>query len=188
MQLLAQIPDPSNVIDNASRYSWEAGLLAFLIIAGVMGTGFLAWKIGWYCAYKILGNEEKGTRGILGNWLDGELKWRTALTERIELQQEQCGEHVNCIKALTDSVRAEASTAETSNKHLERLVVLHEAQGDIGKATKTITASHDDIQRGKQAFCQACTMFREVSAKEFPNSADRVAFHCDEIERIIGEA
>ena len=195
MMVLAQIPDPTTVIDTARGYSWEAGVLAFLIVTFIIGAGTTIWKLGWYAVHKTFGNEEKGTRGILGEFVDAEKKEKEANTlalmqvaSQIENQQEQCGEHVLCIKALTDSVRADQETAQEGVKRLSRLVELHESQGDIGRATKTLTASHADLQNFKQAVCQHCDMCEQVCAKEFPNSAELVARHAAEIKRIIGEA
>lgn len=147
-----------------------------VILAGI---GFGIWKLAVYCTHRLLDDG-----GYVGVWIEGERKWRSALTERIEGQQDLCSEHANCIKALTDSVKLDTAGTEVANRHLERLVELHE-QGSVNEATKTIAHTDQDMQRVKQAFCQTCSMFREVSAKEFPSSADRVAFHCDAIERII---
>ena len=33
MYLLAQLPDPSDIIASAARYSWEAGLLALIVVS-----------------------------------------------------------------------------------------------------------------------------------------------------------
>ena len=118
-------------------------------------------------------------------WVEGEQKWRTALTERIEGQQGLCSEHANCIKALTESVKTGSEGSTKTNEHLARLVVLHEQGGDIGKATQTIEKNHLMV---KQAIYHACEMCREVSAKELPGSAEQVAQHCAEIEKIIGQS
>jgi hypothetical protein len=39
-QLLAQFPDPTDTIANANRYSWEAGLLAMIVICGFAAFGW----------------------------------------------------------------------------------------------------------------------------------------------------
>lgn len=210
MQLLGQIPDPSNVIDTASRYSWEAGLLAFLVVAGACGLAYAGHKIIWFAVYKILGNEEKQTRGILGEWVDVEKAEKKANTdtlkcmaERLEKQTEVCSAHVDTVKVLGDTLAqqteaarsAQKSAAEAAaavaegNKHLAHLVELHEKPGaTIHQATVKIGTTADDMTRMKAAARRACTMCRTVAAKECPNSAAEVDKHCDEIERIIGEA
>lgn len=45
---------------------------------------------------------------------------------------------------------------------------------------------HDKQMRA--AALEACAMCRAIAEKELPNSAELVGKHCDEIERIIGEA
>jgi len=73
-----------------------------------------------------------------------------------------------------------------SNKHLERLVQIHEMPGGIvHDAADSIAQGSVDLQRMKQVALQACRMCREISEKELPDSASRVKAHCDEIERII---
>jgi hypothetical protein len=51
-----------------------------------------------------------------------------------------------------------------------------------------IAENNAELQRVKRAAMRACEMCRHLTAAEFPNSAEQVAKHCDEIERIIGEA
>jgi septation ring formation regulator EzrA len=74
-----------------------------------------------------------------------------------------------------------------SNACLMRLVELHE-EGDVHQAVVKIDQASDEMQRMKQVVRQACHMCRAISAREFPNSAAEVATHCDEIERVIGQA
>jgi hypothetical protein len=50
----------------------------------------------------------------------------------------------------------------------------------------TAITSHDTAMR--RAAIEACSMCRAIAEKELPNSAEMVGKHCDEIERIIGEA
>jgi hypothetical protein len=39
--MFAQIPDPTDVIQHASNYSWEAGLLAFIVVTGFISVGWM---------------------------------------------------------------------------------------------------------------------------------------------------
>lgn len=41
MPIFAQIPDAADTIANANRYSWEAGLLALIVVSGFFSFGWL---------------------------------------------------------------------------------------------------------------------------------------------------
>lgn len=86
-----------------------------------------------------------------------------------EQRSQLCERHAQGLETITDVM-------STNTGHLKRLVELHE--GPAGS----------DMQRMKRAALQACRMCREISQKEIPNSASEVSRHCDEIERVIGEA
>ena len=103
---------------------------------------------------------------------------REAENNRTEL----CQRHAVGLEGTVEAIA-------TSNKHLERLVSIHEEPGgSVVEAIDTIQSGHDDMQRMKQAAIRACKMCRAISKRECPDSADEVAKHCEEIERIIGES
>ena len=99
-----------------------------------------------------------------------------------ETRSDLCSRHAVGLESVTIAVNH-------GNEHLQRLVAIHEApDGAVTNAVEIISEGQQDIQRMKQAALAACRMCREISQKEIPNSANEVAKHCDEIERVIGEA
>jgi hypothetical protein len=134
--------------------------------------------------------------GFVPQWVEGEQQWRGKLIERLENQQVLCGAHAGELKTLGEileqqkivSIAAQQGVAE-SNKHLSRLVDIHEKPGEqIHRATIEISETNHDVERMKAAALRACEMCRQVAAIECPQSASVVNGHCSEIERIIGEA
>jgi hypothetical protein len=190
MLVLAQIPDPTNVIDTASRYSWEAGLLAFLVVVSVLGLGYAAWKITWYVVYAVIGNESKGTLGLAGRWVAGELEWRSVLTkqlgvqtDRLELQTEACTLHIDTVKAMGDSLAAQIEAAKLA-RDAASLAAESAAAGNaslkhiddvLNGRTDVIHRTAEGVQQLKACvfhLCDTCQMF---VAKEFPASAGEVS-------------
>lgn len=161
----------------------------------LVAIGVAVWKVGKMIGHRLIGQDDNDP-GLLGLWVKGEMAWRTTLTERLENQQVLCGAHAGELKALGNileeqqivSLAAQKGVAE-SNVHLARLVDIHEKPGQtIHQATVEITATNGDVIKLKQVALRACEMCRAVARVECPGSADLVNGHCDEIERIIGEA
>lgn len=80
---------------------------------------------------------------------------------------------------------------------LERYLVsvekLHDSIGDnMGKQQALChdhgTTIHSHDKQMRKAAIEACAMCRAIAEKDLPGSAALVGKHCDEIERIIGEA
>lgn len=188
--LLSQIPGVDQAVESASRVGWEAVMLVVVICA----IGFAAWKLMWATWHKLFGNDDKGTPGLVGDWVAEEKRWRTGLTERLESQASQCGLHNETVKGLTNilaeqktvSLASEKSLAE-SNVHLAKLVELHDPRGSIGMAAQQISSNSSSLNDLKAAGCHLCDLLEDIAAKEIPNSAPAVVLHCTRIRELIGK-
>jgi hypothetical protein len=172
MMLLAQIPSPDEVISNASKYSWEAGVLAFVIITFICGVGFAFWKFGWYMVYKVFGNDEKGTRGTLGEWVDVEKKHREVQTEtlqrvseRLDAQTKVCIVHGDTVKAVVDSLG-----------HIDEV---------LDGRTEIVEETHTTTMQLKACLFHLCDLCASFVQKEFPNSASDVNGYLLAIKRTV---
>lgn len=108
------------------------------------------------------------------------------LKESDEQQKKLCNAHSQAMESLDASLDRSLVVQEESCRHLDKLVQAHSPHW--AENVELVAANAHDLQRVKSAITQACEMCRIVSSKEFPDSAEKVAEHCTEIERIIGEA
>ena len=113
-------------------------------------------------------------------------KLHDTLKESDEQQKKLCNAHATALESLDASLDASLVVQQESCGHLESLVKAHSPQWS--SRVEQINENAKDLQRVKSAMIQACEMCRSVSSQEFPSSAAKVAEHCTEIERIIGEA
>ena len=158
----------------------QFGFPAALLVMVVIGL----WKLLSYACHKCFDDDS----GLVVKWVAGEMQWRTRLTERLEVQQEQCAKHVEVMGVMDETMKQSLALEQANSQHLSRLVQLHEDPGRIGGAVTQIDTTSADVVRMKRAAIKACELCRKVADKEFPGSAADVDRHCDEIERIIGEA
>ena len=162
-----------------------------LILAAV---GWALWKIVVYLGRKLFGTDEKP--GYIGQVVADFRAFLETLVARLELimsgqqtQQTICERHADLMESVSVSLAESSLSQQASVVALLRLVEIHEQpQGVVMQATHHLTEMRQDIDRGKQALRLYCQICREVSAREFPNSAAEVARHCDEIEKTINEA
>ena len=158
---------------------WASEMLRY----GPLGAFALAvcwggWRSIVYIGHKLFDDD----KGIVPVWVADERRWRVGLTERLEQQSVVCGQH----KTVLEEQKIVSLATE---KHLARLVDLHEKPGEaIKQATVHIATTTKDVESLKAAALRACEMCRSVAKIECPDSATVVNQHCDEIERIIGEA
>jgi hypothetical protein len=203
------MPDPTNVIDTATHYSWEAGLLAFLIITGIFGCGFLVWKLGWYVIYALCGNTEKGTRGILGDWFEADKRDKEANTtalklvsERLELQAEVCHAHVDTVKTLGESLSQQIAAAQkaqeaaTLAQHAAKHAADQMAEGNkaLDAIDKTLRSRAEVLLRTAEGVDQLkaclfgmCDVCQSIVAKEFPSSAGEVSAYLMAIKKKVND-
>lgn len=78
-------------------------------------------------------------------------------------------------------------------RYIASVEKLHDSLGERMGTQQGLCALHGKRIEGhdvamRKAALQGCEMCRAVADREFPNSAALVGKHCDEIERIIGEA
>jgi len=93
-----------------------------------------------------------------------------------------CDRHATGLEAM-------AGAMQVSNRHLDRLVHLHEDPGgNVHDAIGTIHDNNKSMQQVKRALQEACELWRYICKQEFPNCAERVGQHCDAIKQIIDEA
>lgn len=152
------------------------GLFAGAVCWGV-------WRLLVYVGHKLFDDD----RGLVPKWVEGEMRWRNTLTERLENQQTLCNKHADTLIVLNGTLQEGNKCDEISADALQRLVELHEDRGSIGAAADIIGKTSQDIRAMKQAALTACKMCRSISCREFPHSAEEVGAHCAEIERIIGK-
>ena len=151
--------------------------------------GMAIWRTAVFMGKRLFGDGTKDNRGYVDRWFAGEQKWRNALTERLEQQQELCDKHADCLKLLDQTLQNGQQIAQNGNALLAALVALHEDPGgSVHDAMEIIHETNVDMAKMKRAASRACEMCRVIANAEFPNSAAKVSEHCDEIERIIGEA
>ena len=155
----------------------------------LVAIGIAIYRSAMFMGLRLFGDGTEKSKGYVDRWFAGEQKWRSALTERLEQQQELCDKHAECLETLNDTLSAGQEIAKNGNAMLGTLVALHQdTGGNVHDAIGVIHASAEDMQRMKRAANRACEMCRTIDKAEFPGSADKVEQHCDEIERIIGEA
>jgi hypothetical protein len=155
----------------------------------LVAIGIAIWRTAQFMGRRLFGDGTKDNRGYVDRWFAGEQKWRNALTERLEQQQELCDKHAACLESLDKTLQTGQEIARNGNALLAALVALHEDPGgSVHDAMDIIHATSADMGKMKRAANRACEMCRTIAKAEFPNSAAKVSEHCDEIERIIGEA
>ena len=155
----------------------------------LVAIGIAIWRTAQFMGRRLFGDGTKDSKGYVDRWFTGEQKWRNALTERLEQQQELCDKHAECLTDLNETLLAGQEVGKNGNALLAALVAIHEQpEGAVREAIATINGSAEDIQRMKRAASHACHMCRVIADKEFPNIAPLVDQHCDEIQKIIGGA
>jgi hypothetical protein len=162
-----------------------------LILAAV---GFAIWKAAVYIGRQLFGTQDKP--GYLGQAVADFREFLESLVARLELimagqqtQQTMCNRHADLMETVSDSLAESSQSQKMSAAALHRLVEIHEKPGGhVAEATHEITQNKHDLQRVKKSIVHACEMCRTVAQREFPNSAEEVSRHCDEIEKAIGEA
>lgn len=107
------------------------------------------------------------------------------LRQSQQKQHELCTTHAT---AIQDVVLVSAKQIGISEESRDYLKSLAENYGPKWQASGAAQHNAEDLQRVKRVIGVACRMCRDIAAKEFPDSSDKVSGHCDEIERIIGEA
>ena len=164
-----------------------------LILSGV---GVAVWKFGWYMVRKIFGDETKGTKGLAGEWVAGEMDWRSKLTERLEKQTNACEGHIETVKALGDSlaqqieaaklardaVTAAAAAAAESSESLQHIDDILAGRTDV------ITRTGEGVQQLKSCVFHVCDMCQALVAREFPGSAPEVSAYLLAIKKKVNDA
>jgi len=108
-------------------------------------------------------------------------KLHDTLKQAEDSRSKLCERHANGLETITSAV-------QIGNNHLDKLVHMHEhPQGDVTQAIQAIHEDHRSIDQVKLAMIEACEAWRYVCKQEFPGCAEKVARHCDAIERIISE-
>lgn len=158
---------------------WASELLRYgplgAFALAVCWGGWILLKEGGAKAYQL------GERYVMSTE-----KLHDTLKESDQLQKDMCNTHATALKSLDVSLDASLVVQEESCEHLKSLVAAHSPKWAAN--VERVNENAKDLQRVKQAVVHACEMCRVVSSQEFPASAAKVAEHCSEIERIIGEA
>lgn len=153
----------------------------------LVAIGIAVWRAARFVGVRLFGDGKE--KGYIDRWFQGEQKWRGALTERLEQQQHLCDKHAQCLTSLDQTLRDSQLISKDGNALLAALVALHEDPGgSVHDAMELIKSNSVDLEKMKLAATRACEMCRTIAHAEFPSSAAQVSQHCDEIERIIGEA
>lgn len=163
--------------------TWEwVGQLGGVAFVCLVAFSLAVWKIFNRLWLHFLGDDTQNNTGRLGAWEAERREFHASIVKRLEAQQLACSLHVNEFQSLNTLVRDQRSigqaaveTGHTGNAHLLHLIQIHEA-------------SLVGAKEAKQAAIVAFEMWRDFTAKEFPNSAAEVSRHCDLIKKIIGEA
>lgn len=153
--------------------------------------GIACWRIVKYVGLKLFDPQN----GVVERWVTGEQAWRTKLTERMEQQQDLCETHATSLQTLSEILNEQkeiskgvATTQQMTGENLAHLASAYDARGAlIQQAATESKAANDGIGRMRRAGTKACEMCRTLARKGWPEAADEVAQHVDEIERIIGE-
>ena len=143
---------------------WQWVINQGMAVALVVFIGFVLWRV-------LVGTEKTGYQGLL-------IKWASGLANSM-------GQHF-----IDEKERGK----EQSVQHCATMSALHllvESQdtpvGAAFIAAKAVHKTAENVVQLRAAMLQATKMCRLVAAK-FPELEQDIDRHCDEIERIIGEA
>lgn len=172
-------------------------------MAILAAVGVALWKFGWYTVHKIFGNEAKGTRGLAGQWVDGEMEWRGELTkqiktqtERLEKQTEACSLHVETVAAMGESLAQQIKAAEKAQE-ASAMAAQAAAQSNQSLAhidevlsgrTDLITQTAEGVQDLRGCFFHLCDIMQAFVAKEFPSSVSEVSAYLLAIKKRVNDA
>lgn len=109
--LLAQLPDPTDTIAAANRYSWEAGLLALIVVSGFFSFGWMLKVI----MQRHLAVEER----TLTDARDRELRLASRVTALEDLVRTEL---LALIRANSETMGKVLSAADSICRASERMV------------------------------------------------------------------
>jgi hypothetical protein len=158
--------------------SWHAWVNDAALAAFAVAVCFMVYKIVFHGGRKAV---ELGER-----YVSSTEALHDTLREADQQQKVLCQQHADTLVTLNDHFSESLQVQSRSCQHLETLVLAHGP--DWAATVNRINDQCDDMQRMKAAAVRACEMCRHIAQAEFPNSAAKVNEHCDEIERLIGEA
>jgi hypothetical protein len=152
-----------------------------------------AWKFGWYAVYRVFGSEEKNTRGIAGEWVDSELRWRGTLTERLETQQVACSQHVDTLHTLNQilidqqqiGIIAKDQATVAAKAAIDATAVLQSIDDTLDSRTVILNQTNHDVDRLKRAASKACEICQVIAEKQ---GEPKVVEHCKAIQSILASA
>jgi hypothetical protein len=164
--------------------------------------GVALWKLGWYVVFKVFGNEVKGTRGIVGEWVDVEKKEKEANTEalkkvseRLDAQTQVCLVHGATVRDVSETLKIQMSTAKAA--HEAALVAAQQAtegNASLNHIDEVLSGRTDAIQHtaeGMQALkaCafHLCDLCQAFVAREFPNSVADVSGYLNAIKKKVND-
>jgi hypothetical protein len=163
---------------------------------------YAVWKMAWYIIHQVVGNKKEGTRGYVGEWVDGEQTWRIMLTERLAVQSLQCATHVTSITSMNKLIESQAAIGIIARDQATSAAVqatsaavqatdgnlsLEHIDKTLTERTAMLTRTSQGVQQLKDIELQRCELYRELLCKEFPNSASAVSRYCDAIKAVIEE-
>jgi len=166
--------------------------LPMVILAAI---GVALWKFGWYTIHKVFGDEGKGTRGLAGEWVAGEMDWRTKLTERLEKQTNACEGHIETVRAMGDSLAMQIKSAELAKEAasaaaeaaVESSKSLHHIDEMLVGRTDVIKHTAEGVAELKSCAFHICDMCQLFVSREFPNSAAEVGEYLAKIKQRVGD-
>jgi hypothetical protein len=204
MMRFAQI-DPTEVVSEATRYSWEAGLLCLVIVA----LGIASWRITWYVIHRVFGDETKGSRGLAGEFVDGQKVWQTELTrqlatqtERLEQQTVACTAHVVTVQTMGESLARQIAAAQLAQdaaqtaQEAARFAAEQMVEGNrsLAKIDETLMGRTEMLQdtalgvkQLKGCLFHLCDVCQNVVGREFPNSMADVSGYLLAIKKTIND-
>ena len=135
-----------------------------IAVAIVCFTGFVLWRV-------LVGSKATGYQGIL-------IRWANGLAQDV---------HAHATEATAEFGKAK----QERSTQVSALQLLVESQtppiGAAFIAAKAVHATAENVVQLRAACLQATKMCRAVATR-FPELEADIDRHCDEIERIIGEA
>lgn len=160
----------SSIAEHLVNYGVLGVLVAFVLLA--------LWKVGNYAGAKIITYVER--------YVASTEKLHDTLEESGRQQQSLCNRHADALEVLGTTLTKQEVIATQSCAHLEKLVACH--NGGWAQRINMIEQNNRELQRCKQLTLKVCEATKSLVQREFPNSAEEISRHCDEIERIINEA
>jgi hypothetical protein len=163
------------------------------IFFGLVLWGF--WKSLIFVAHKVFGDESKGTKGLAGEWVEGELAWRNKLTERLEKQTDACTGHIETVRSMGESLAAQIEVAKLAQQAASLAAVASAKSNEsLSHIDEVLTGRTDLIRHTAEGVAQlkgcvfhVCDLCQAFVAREFPNSVADVSAYLMAIKKKVND-